>query len=223
MSVFSLFRGFRSRGVLLFALGALFAAGEAFAARPGGAMAFGGFSGGMAVHAGWVGGGSVRLTTPAGRPLPLQAVRGIPFGMGGNLRCHFGKHLRVGMEGYGTYLNYGNAGSRLSIGWGGLLADWQWHAGRLHPFAGVTAGGGVVRNATFMQPAANDFVTEEEVSFRKYGFTALAPFVGTEVELTGRIRLVFKVDWLMSAGRPQPDFPQGSRVYAGFVFYHGSK
>ena len=75
----------------------------------------------MALHAGWVGGGSVRLTTPAGRPLPVQRVRGVPFGIGGSIRFHFGEHLRVGTEGYGTYLDYGGAvcsstGSGMPVG-----------------------------------------------------------------------------------------------------------
>ena len=113
----------------------------------------------------------------------------------------------------------GRAADSVSAG-GGLLVDWQWHAGRFHPFAGVTVGGGVVRNTTFTHPAGNDFVTEEGMSFRKYGFTALAPFVGTEFALTARIRLMVKADWLVNAGRPQPDFPQGPRLYVGFIFYH---
>ena len=186
MKLFSSLRRAGCIRLVLFVLPVLLTGGEGVAAPPGGPLAFRGFSGGMALHTGWVGGGSVRLTTPAGRPLPVQRVRGVPFG----------------------------------IGWGGLLVDWQWHAGRFHPFAGVTVGGGVVRNTTFTHPAGNDFVTEEGMSFRKYGFTALAPFVGTEFALTARIGLMVKADWLVNAGRPQPDFPQGPRLYVGFIFYH---
>ena len=94
-----LFSSLRSAGcirLVLFVLPVLLTGGEGVAAPPGGPLAFRGFSGGMALHTGWVGGGSVRLTTPAGRPLPVQRVRGVPFGIGGSIRFHFGEHLRVG-------------------------------------------------------------------------------------------------------------------------------
>lgn len=194
--------------------------GAAAGAPDDGGWSYRGFSGGMALHTGWVGGASVRLSTPDGRTLPPQAVRGMPYGIGGSIRFHFGEHLRVGTEGYGTYLDYGTEGSRLGIGWGGLLADWQWHAGRFHPFAGITVGGGGVRNITLSVPPADDFVTDEDVSFRKYGFAAVAPFIGTEFSVTDRVRLLLKADWLMNVGRPQPDFPHGPRIYVGFIFYH---
>ena len=155
MKLFSSLRRAGCIRLVLFVLPVLLTGGEGVAAPPGGPLAFRGFSGGMALHTGWVGGGNVRLTTPAGRPLPVQRVRGVPFGIGGSIRFHFGEHLRVGTEGYGTYLDYGGTGSRFGIGWGGLLVDWQWHAGRFHPFAGVTVGGGVVRNTTFTHPAGN--------------------------------------------------------------------
>ena len=63
-------------------------------------------------------------------------------------------------------------------------------------------------------------MTDEDVSFRKYGFAAVAPFIGTEFVVTDRVRLLFKADWLMNVGRPQPDFPHGPRIYVGFIFYH---
>ncbi len=88
--------------------------GAAAGAPDDGGWSYRGFSGGMALHTGWVGGASVRLSTPDGRTLPPQAVRGLPYGIGGGIRFHFGEHLRVGTEGYGTYLDYGTEGSTRS-------------------------------------------------------------------------------------------------------------
>ena len=93
MKLFSSLRRAGCIRLVLFVLPVLLTGGEGVAAPPGGPLAFRGFSGGMALHAGWVGGGSVRLTTPAGRPLPVQRVRGVPFGIGGSIRFHFGEHL----------------------------------------------------------------------------------------------------------------------------------
>lgn len=195
-------------------------AGEGFAGNPEGALAYKGFSGGMMAHTGWVDAGALSLTDAAGNPLPAHRIQGMPYGLGGSLRFHFGNHLRIGGEGYGTYLSYGEYGSRIGVGWGGVSADWQWHAGRFHPYAGFTFGGGTVRNLTLAEPAVPDHITERDASYRKYGFMAAAPFVGVEWELSSRMRLVVKADWLMNAGRYRPDFPCGLRVYAGFVFCH---
>lgn len=187
-------------------------------------FAYGGFSGGMMLHAGWAAGGRMSLTTPSGAVAGGQDVRGVPVGIGGSVKLHLGDHLRVGTEGYGTYLSYGGGtGSRISIGWAGALVDWQWHAGKLHPFAGVTIGGGVLRNNTLLDHAYEDFVLEQNMSYRKYSFMAVTPFVGLEVEIGSRVRLAFKADWLINASRYRPDFPSGIRLYVGFIFYHGSR
>lgn len=193
---------------------------DAFAGNPGRAFAYNGFSGGMMVHTGWVGSNILPLNTPSGEALPKQRIGGMPYGLGGSLRFHFGDHLRAGGEGYGTYLEYGHYGSRIGVGWGGVSLDWQWHAGRFHPYAGLTLGGGTVRNLTLAEPAPNDSVTENNASYRRYGFIALAPFAGVEFALSHRMRLVLKADWLVNAGRRQPDFPGGVRLYVGFVFCH---
>lgn len=202
------------------ALWMIFDSTGAFADTPEMSWGYKGFSGGMMVHTGWVGAGSLALKTPDGVSLPKNRIEGMPYGLGGSLRFHFGNHFRIGGEGYGTYLHYGDYGSRIGIGWGGVSADWQWHAGRFHPYAGVTFGGGTVRNLTLAEPALPDYVAERNASYRQYGFVAVAPFAGVEFGLSSRMRLVVKADWLINAGRHQPDFPCGLRIYAGFVFCH---
>lgn len=184
-------------------------------------MRLNGFSGGMMLHTGWVGGGTISLQEPGGGSLPSQKIKGFPYGIGGALRLHFGDNLRIGTEGYGTYLTYGEYNSKFGIGWGGVLADYQWHFGKLHPYAGMTIGGGAASNLTFTTLISdNDSVVEENVSYRDYGFMAIAPFVGVEYSLSSKARLVVKADWLFNASNPQPDFPSGPRIYVGFTFYY---
>ncbi len=188
-----------------------------------GPFALEGYSGGMMLHTGWVGGATARLCSPAGAAVATRNMAGMPYGIGGSLRLYFGPHLRVGAEGYASYLRYGDFGSRAGMGWGGLLVDWQFHAGRLHPFAGVTVGGGSLNNLTLTSPAGADFVVESGVSYRRYGFAAVAPFVGIEYELSDRFRLVVKADCILNVSNPQPDFPVGPRIYVGFNFFHGRR
>ena len=89
--------------------------------EPDGKWTFNGFSGGMMLHIGYVGGGTAALYSPSGIPLPAQKMNGVPYGIGGCAKVYFGEHLRVGTEGYATYLVYGDNASRFGIGWGGLL------------------------------------------------------------------------------------------------------
>ena len=188
---------------------------------PDGKWTFNDFSGGMMLHIGYVGGGTTALYSPSGIPLPAQKMNGVPYGIGGCAKVYFGEHLRVGTEGYATYLVYGDNASRFGIGWGGLLLDWQWHAGNIHPFVGVTVGGGAATNVTLLSPVYDDFLTEPTVSYRKYGFMAVTPFIGMELEVSQKLRLTFKADWLMNVSVARPDFPQGVRLYFGIIFYHG--
>ncbi len=103
-------------------------------------FAYRGFSGGMMVHTGYLGGGET---------FNGQNVRGVPTGIGGVARIHLGDHLRVGSEGYVTTLRYGSGDSHARIGWGGVLADWHWQLGRWAPYAGGTVGaqGGAAKSS----------------------------------------------------------------------------
>ena len=184
-------------------------------------LAFSGYSGGMMIHSGYVSAGNVTFTPPNGGVPVTAKISGLPLGIGGALKIHFGKHLRIGTEGYSSNLRYGKNGSYEHTGWGGLLADGVLPLGRWFPFAGITLGGGGVKNVTALQDTTGDFALDDgTTSYRKYTFMALAPFIGVEYALTARIHLVLKADWLLDATSRQSDFVRGPRVYFGFMFCH---
>ncbi len=184
-------------------------------------LAFSGYSGGMMIHSGYVSAGNVTFTPPNGGVPVTAKISGLPLGIGGALKIHFGKHLRIGTEGYSSNLRYGKNGSYEHTGWGGLLVDGVLPLGRWFPFAGITLGGGGVKNVTALQDTTGDFALDDgTTSYRKYTFMALAPFIGVEYALTARIHLVLKADWLLDATSRQSDFVRGPRVYFGFMFCH---
>lgn len=193
------------------------------AAQSHGKFAYAGFSGGMMVHTGWIGGGTIVLTD--GVNTFGSDISGAPTGIGGAARIHLGKHLRIGSEGYVSTLNYGTgrgAGKNQSharIGWGGVLADCLWRFGKWAPYVGCTVGGGGFRNLTLQNPTPLDTVTEQNASFRKYTFMTAVPFAGMEYAMTDKVRLNMKADWMFNLTNRQSDFVTGLRLYVGFSFY----
>lgn len=187
----------------------------AFAEGGKGRLAYRGFSGGMMLHTGWVSAGSV--TVGLSQP---QRMSGLPMGIGGALKVRFGDHLRVGTEGYTSALGYGDWGSSLSIGWGGLLVDWCWQMGRFMPYVGATVGGGLVENLTLTSKPQMDFLPEANISYRKYGVGLIVPFAGVEYGITERMSLTLKGDYMFSLSPNASDFPSGVRCYVGFMFNH---
>ncbi|MDR2882703.1 MAG: hypothetical protein LBU98_02830, partial [Alistipes sp.] len=186
-------------------------------------LKFSGFSGGMMVHTGYAGGGQITLTD--GANTFHSHISGAPAGIGGQARLHFGRHLRLGAEGYVSTLRYGRghgAGrnqSHARTGWGGVLADVVWGRGRWSPYVGATIGGGAYRNLTLQNPTPLDNITETNASYRRYGFMMIDPFAGVEYELTRRVRLNARVDWLFNLTNRREDFATGPRLYFGFSFY----
>lgn len=162
-----------------------------------------GFSGGMMVHSGF---------------LQQSGENGMPFGLGGCGKVHFGKYLRVGAEGYVSDLTYGNHNSISSVSWGGLLIDLKADIKRFTPFTGVLLGGGSFQNIILSEGIKNDFGVIENAGFRKYSFMAFCPFLGMEYALNDKIRLTLKADYLMNLNNEQ-DFPNGLRVFIGCMFY----
>jgi hypothetical protein len=186
-------------------------------------LEYAGFSGGMMVHTGWIGGGHITLTD--GTNTYHSHLSGAPTGIGGVARIHLGKHLRVGSEGYVSTLNYGGGQganrnqSHARIGWGGVLADWLWRVGDWAPYVGATLGGGGFRNLTLTDPTPLDNVLERGASYRQYTFMMVAPFAGVEYTLTERVRLNMKADWMFNLTNRREDFATGLRLYFGFSFY----
>ncbi len=191
----------------------------AAAQSQGGKFAYAGFSGGMMVHTGYLYGGNITLVDDTGTGLYSRELKGAPTGIGGAARIHFGKHLRVGTEGYVSTLKYGGNESHARIGWGGLLADCIWQLGRWAPYIGGTVGGGSFKNLTLESSTPLDYEVEGNASFRKYSFMVVAPFAGVEYALTDKIRLNLKVDWMVNLTNRQRDFATGPRIYLGFSFY----
>lgn len=182
-----------------------------------GKLAYSGYTGGMMLHLGYVQSGNFTFTDPSSQFSETMQLKGLAFGIGGQLRVCFGKHLRVGMEGYVTQYTYRN-NSYASVGWGGVLADCIWNIGKFSPFVGGTFGGGSQKNITNFSAPKNNYILDEIVSYRKYGFLCVVPFAGFEYALSKKVHLMFKVDYIFNVSNPQDDFATGARFYFGFTF-----
>ena len=174
-----------------------------------------GYSGGMMLHTGYLSGGKVNIN-----PRETIELQGAPFGLGGLLRFHFGKHLRIGGEGYNSTLHYGKNNSFLALSWGGLLVDSPWKVtDRLTFFGGGTIGGGNVKNITVTNNHPI-LPIEQEALYRKYAVMIADPFIGMEYALNRRMLLITKIDYLVNFTGKQSDFTTGPRVYLGIIFFH---
>lgn len=97
-------------------------------ARTDSTKVYQGFSGGMMVHAGYLFGQD--KNAPRDNQGVLCSPQGATFGLGGALRVHLFKHLRVGGEGFVSTMNSATtdcrqrlqSGSYIRTGWGGVLA-----------------------------------------------------------------------------------------------------
>lgn len=184
-------------------------------------MAFSGYGGGMMLHTGFVQSREFNLYAPNGTLRQSMRLRGMPFGIGGAIRVRFGRHLRVGGEGYVSTLRQRKTKGYNTIGWGGLLADCSWTKNKWTFFIGGTIGGGSVKNLLFTEASNNDFLLEDGiVAYRKYSLLCIAPFLGFEYTLHDSIRLVVKTDYLCGLTPTPVDFTTGPRLYIGINFCH---
>lgn len=173
-------------------------------------MAISGYSGGMMLHTGYLKSGVVNFPGADGAVAASMRMEGMTIGIGGAARVHFGKHLRVGAEGYASDLYYGVNHSYEVVGWGGLLADCAWPVKRWTPFAGATIGGGAVKNVTAL----------EITTYHHYSFFTIVPFAGVEYALSKTLHLAAKIDYMFNVSNPQADYAKGVRIYFGLMFCH---
>ena len=167
------------------------------------------FDGGMMVHMGYLQGHISTVDYNA---------KGMTFGLGGVIRFHLGKHLRLGGEGYVSTLRQMKNGSYFRTSWGGLLVDAYWKFGRWQPYVGLTLGGGRTSTLLLFDGSSEDWVLEMDVVVHNETFFCIDPNIGVEFALTPAIHLTFKTDWLVPL--PTREIPSGARFYLGVVFAH---
>lgn len=177
-------------------------------------LAYKGFSGGMMLHAGYV-------SAAESKPL-FDGYQSMTKGIGGAARLHFGEHFRVGGEGFVSTANYDENASYVSLGWGGVLADYAVVLDKWTLYAGACFGGGAVQHLQRGLPLENDFLPDAATNYRHYTTLLTAPYIGVEYALNDGIHLTAKVDYSMPLAGDKAaicDFPIGPRLYVGFLFY----
>lgn len=179
-----------------------------------------GFSGGMMVHGGYLGG-----TTPAPK---CNEWRGATTGIGGAARVNLWQHLRVGAEGFVSTMPSGMSnlsgtlanGSYLSSAWGGILADACWRREKVWPYVGATVGGGSLKSLYIYEGNEHDWQPETTALFNKQSFVFVDPFVGMDYCMTDKVHLTFRLDYLLAVHSGAIVQPTGPRFYLGFMFCH---
>ena len=186
---------------------------------------FQGCGGGMMVHAGYLFGQNPSAVLPSGESISPQ---GMTYGLGGSMRVHLKKHLRVGCEGFSSTVKSGltdqhsflQKGSYIRTGWGGVIADACWRGEKIWPFIGGSVGGGAMRSLYIVDGSQDDWNAEQTAIFHKQGFGYVNPYIGMDYCLTRRIHLTFRLDWMLAFAREQLILPSGPRLYVGIMFNH---
>ena len=180
-----------------------------------------GYSGGMMVHTGYLFGKD--------RLCPLdKELQGATFGIGGAVRVHLWKHLRIGSEGFTSTMNASTtsyhstlqSGSYIRTGWGGVLADACWRLEKVWPYVGGTIGGGAMRALYIVEGNENDWNEEEHAIFHKQSFFYISPYAGIDWCMTTKVHLTVRLDWMLAWHKQDIVLPTGPRFYIGFMFCH---
>lgn len=185
-----------------------------------------GFSGGMMGHVSYLFGVNPEAPkTPEG---VLCSPQGGSFGLGGALRVHLWKHLRVGGEGFVSTMNSGatnmkhilQEGSYIRTGWGGLIVDACWRKEKVWPYIGGSIGGGAMRSLYVLEGNQDDWVAEEVAWLHKTSFFYVNPYVGVDWCMTQKVHMTFRADWLLALNKRALVMPTGPRLLIGFMFCH---
>ena len=185
-----------------------------------------GFSGGMMLHTGYLFG--VDKTAPVDAKGRSYSPQGAPIGVGGALRVHLWKLLRVGFEGSVSTLHWGlsdqrhhlQPGSYTRIGCGGVNADACWRKDKVWPYIGAAIGGGTMRSLFIIDGNQQDWTPEKETYFHKQSFFYVTPYVGCDYCMTQKIHLTFRMDWMLAVHQQTLIQPSGLRLYFGIMFTH---
>ena len=163
----------------------------------------------MMVHTGYLHGNIKALDYDA---------KSFTFGLGGVLRFHFGKHFRVGGEGYVSTMRQMGNGSYIRTSWGGLIADAYWRFGRWQPYVGLTVGGGKTSTLLLFEGSADDWASEPHAVLHNESFFFVNPNIGVEFALTKAIHLTLKADRIVPLS--PTEMPTGIRFYLGVLLGH---
>ena len=175
---------------------------------------FNGYDGGMMIHAGYV---SKNIA-----PVDFKA-EGVTKGIGGAIRFHFGKHYRIGTEGYVSTLSLKKdlvKGSYIKTFWAGLTNDFYWQFGKFMPYVGLSVGGGTLTDCFIFEGDNHDWIPESNVIINKTAFVAIDPYIGCDYSLTDALHLTFKIDYLNGFNKSELHLPTGPRFYIGAIFFH---
>ncbi|MBR5327139.1 MAG: hypothetical protein IKV31_01230 [Paludibacteraceae bacterium] len=185
-----------------------------------------GFSGGMMGHAGYLFGENA--DAPKTDNGLICSPQGGTFGLGGALRVHLWKHLRVGGEGFVSTMNSGTTnmkhvlqkGSYIRTGFGGVLMDACWRKEKVWPYIGGSVGGGAMRSLYVLDGNQDDWIAENKAYLHKQSFFYVNPYVGMDWCMTQKVHMTFRVDWMVALHAGEVVLPTGPRLLVGFMFCH---
>lgn len=165
------------------------------------------FRGGMLLHTGFV-----------QNQTDFPAVDGMLTGIGGKITFRAGEHLRYGTEGYVSNFGYGDNEGQYKLGWGGLLAEYQFNDQIITPVLGITIGGGKVHDLYVISGDFKDNFVDETI-YKVYSSFIVTPHFSLEMRLSDHINLVGKVDYVFYPGLDYSSYvAKGPRVYFGVLF-----